>query len=59
MWKFAGAKAFVLIFHEKLGQWRAVEIDHFLTREGGSWDLRQFELMTLEKAFEKYTCLQS
>lgn len=57
MWKFAGAKAFVMIYHETLDQWRSAEVEYFLNRDGGSWDLREIEIGSLEKAFERYTCV--
>lgn len=42
MWKFAGAKALVMIYHETLDLWRTEEVDFFLDRAtGGSWDFRQ------------------
>ena len=56
MWKHAGAKAFVMIYHEKLDLWRAQEIDYFLVREGGSWDLRGLPLADINITFN--TCLQ-
>lgn len=41
VWKLAGAKALVMIYHETLDQWRVEEIDFFLDRStGGSWDFR-------------------
>lgn len=44
MWKFAGAKALVMIYHEALDLWRTEEVDFFLDRStGGSWDFRERE----------------
>jgi penicillin-binding protein-related factor A (putative recombinase) len=38
-WKAAGARALVLIHHSTSGFWRLLDIDRFVEREGGSWDL--------------------
>lgn len=48
--KMAGAKAWVLVLFTPTGKWRLAELDFFLTREGGSWDMRQFPEITLEEA---------
>jgi len=54
LWKGAGARALVMVYHEKLDRWRSYEVDYFLNREGGSWDLRDTEPTTIEEAFEKH-----
>jgi len=60
MWKLSGATSFVMIYHETLGQWRSYDVDYFTRREGGSWDLRDTNPTTLEKAFNNYAlnCLE-
>lgn len=47
-WKMAGAVSIVLIYHSTIGMWRGYDVDRFVTREGGSWDLRDQEPGTLE-----------
>ena len=54
IWQLAGANCFVMIYHEMLGLWRSYSLDYFVTRTGGSWNLRDTEPTTLEKAFENY-----
>ena len=54
LWKFAGARAFVMIYHELEDVWRSASADFFLTREGGSWDLRHIPTSTIETAFYNY-----
>lgn len=53
-WQFAGASAFVMIYHELEDVWRSAPVDFFLTREGGSWDLRHIPTSTIETAFYNY-----
>lgn len=55
LWKFAGARAFVMIYHETEDVWRTEEVDYFLKREGGSWDLRHLEPAGLQETFNKAT----
>lgn len=50
--RMAGAKTWVLVHFTPTGKWRAAELEFFLTREGGSWDMRQFLETTLEQALE-------
>jgi penicillin-binding protein-related factor A (putative recombinase) len=40
LWKDAGATSLVLIYHSNNKLWRGYDIDRFIIREGGSWDLR-------------------
>jgi len=47
-WQLAGAEAHVLILHKELNKWRTAPVDYFLDREGGSWDLRNLELLNLD-----------
>lgn len=54
MWKYAGANAFIMIYHESQDLWRSAEVDYFLTKEGGSWDLRHIEPTNLSTAFNKF-----
>lgn len=54
-WAMAGAAASVLIAFRPEGlkpYWRVSELDRFLTREGGSWDLRDLPALTLNEALE-------
>lgn len=46
--ELAGAESHVLVLHSKLGKWRTARVDYFLTREGGSWDLRNLPLQDLK-----------
>lgn len=52
IWKDAGAVSLVLIYHTGLELWRGYDIDRFITREGGSWDLRDTEPTTLAKLLD-------
>ena len=47
IWKAAGCDSIVLIYHSTTGKWRGYDIDRFITREGGSWDLRDSPESTL------------
>ena len=49
MWQRAGANALVLIYHSTLDKWRGLDIEFFVDRVGGSWDLRGVELKDLEE----------
>ena len=40
-WKLAGAEAFVLVYHSTTQRWRFADVDFFVDRTGGSWDLRK------------------
>ena len=40
-WKLAGAEAFVLVHHSTTQRWRFADVDFFVERTGGSWDLRK------------------
>lgn len=46
--QLAGAEAHLLVYHSGLGKWRTAPVDYFLTREGGSWDLRNLPVRELE-----------
>lgn len=46
--ELAGAESHVLVLHSNLGKWRTARVDYFLTREGGSWDLRNLPLQDLK-----------
>lgn len=48
MAQMAGARALVLIYHSTLKLWRAYQINRFIEREGGSWDLREQEPTKLD-----------
>lgn len=54
-WVMAGASASVVIaFRPPEGKtvWRVSELDRFLVREGGSWDLRDLPELTVQQALE-------
>lgn len=48
MWDIAGCDAIVLIHHSTTRLWRRLPADYFVTRVGGSWDLRPYPTDTLE-----------
>jgi penicillin-binding protein-related factor A (putative recombinase) len=48
MWEAAGCDATVLIYHSTTKLWRRLPVEAFLTRTGGSWDLRLCPTDTLE-----------
>lgn len=55
MWEAAGAQSWVLIHFE--GGWRAETVGHFLVREGGSWDFRNFgDPKPLKAVMEEIVC---
>lgn len=54
VWQLAGAKSFVMVYHELEDVWRSATIDYFLNREGGSWDLRHIPTSDLATAFNNY-----
>lgn len=47
----AGAVPIVLVYHTPIKLWRANFVCRFIYREGGSWDLRGQEAVTLDEAF--------
>lgn len=59
-WALAGSRVWVLVNFEPLGArgrgwrealaWRVVPLTLFLVRQGGSWDLSTFPLMTFDAA---------
>ena len=49
LWKDAGATSLVLIFHSTLNLWRGYDVERFVVREGGSWDLRDQIPTTLKE----------
>lgn len=59
-WALAGSIVRVLVNFEPLGvrgrgwredlAWRVVPLEFFLVRQGGSWDLSEFPLMTFDAA---------
>lgn len=51
-WKWAGASALVLIYHSEIQKWRCLDIDYFVDRVGGSWDLREVPFTTLEETLK-------
>jgi penicillin-binding protein-related factor A (putative recombinase) len=52
-WQLAGAEAHVLIYHTELNKWRTAPVDYFLDRTGGSWDLRDLDLMELDQILKE------
>lgn len=54
-WQMAGSAAHVLVCFRpgaKTAVWRYAPLDYFLTREGGSWDMRDIPTTTLKQAME-------
>lgn len=54
-WQMAGAAAHVVVCWRpgaKTAIWRHAPIDYFLKREGGSWDMRDLPVVTLDQAME-------
>lgn len=45
--QLAGARSIVVMYFKPEDKWRCAPLDFFLTREGGSWDMRPFELQPL------------
>jgi hypothetical protein len=58
VWKDAGATSLVLIYHSSLDQWRGYDVERFVERVGGSWNLSDTEPEKLEVIMGKL-CLQS
>jgi hypothetical protein len=58
IWREAGARSVAVIYHTPLNLWRGYNIDRFIAREGGSWDLSDTEPDTLENIMGKL-CSQS
>jgi penicillin-binding protein-related factor A (putative recombinase) len=54
-WESAGANAQVLIYFTPEKLWRYESVGFFLNREEGkgSWDLKELELITLDRAFKE------
>lgn len=50
--KSAGARAVVVIYSSTAGCWRVIDIDFFIAREGGSWDFRNYPLLSEAEAFK-------
>lgn len=54
-WQMAGSDAHVLVCFQpgaRTAIWRYAPIDYFLTRTGGSWDMRDIAPITLKQAME-------
>lgn len=54
-WQMAGAAAHVVVCFRpgaKTAFWRYAPIDYFVTRTGGSWDMRNLPIITLDQAME-------
>lgn len=54
-WQMAGSMAHVLVCFNpgaKTATWRYAPLDYFLKRTGGSWDMRDIPVITLDKAME-------
>jgi hypothetical protein len=49
LFKLAGAGALVLVYSSTTKLWRGYDIDRFIERTGGSWDLRDQEPTTLQE----------
>lgn len=52
-WQMSGADAHVLVHFKTLKVWRYSPLDFFVTRQGGSWDMRGIPTITLSAAMEK------
>lgn len=48
MWEAAGGRGVILVYHSTIGKWRRLDPELLVTRTGGSWDLRPFDLFNLE-----------
>lgn len=57
VWKAAGAKSLVVVYHSGLQLWRGYDIDRFIVREGGSWDLSDTTPRTLPNVMENLMTL--
>ena len=57
VWQEAGAKSWVLVRFMPNDVWRFVTVDFFLNDEGGSWDMRDYPMTTLEDAMGDILCL--
>lgn len=53
--KFSGAESHVLVYHSTLKKWRTADVDYFLARDGGSWDLRDLPLLDLNDILKEKT----
>jgi penicillin-binding protein-related factor A (putative recombinase) len=51
--ELAGALSFVLVYHSKLDRWRFDRVERFAVREGGSWDLRDLPLLSLDEVLQR------
>ena len=50
-WNMAGAEAHVLVYFVPEKAWRLRPLDYFMNRTGGSWDMSDVPLITLQGAF--------
>lgn len=50
--EMAGADCYVLVYFKPEEAWRVAHVDYFLETEGGSWDMRNRRLQTLEDAVQ-------
>lgn len=51
--EMAGALSFVMVYHSTLEMWRYGRIELFRERVGGSWDLRNLPLLTLDEVLKR------
>ena len=48
-WQMAGSIGHVAVYFGPAKVWRYAPIDYFLEREGGSWDMRDCDMLTLKE----------
>lgn len=51
-WKIAGAEAWVVVYFVPEKAYRFSDVDYFLDRTGGSWNMKDFPLVSLDTVFE-------
>lgn len=49
-YEMAGASCYVLVYFKPDKVWRFARVDYFTEKEGGSWDMRDLPVRTLEQA---------
>ena len=54
-WMIAGASAWVLVYFVPEKAWRAVDVIYFMTRTGGSWDMRDLPLVDIGETLNNIT----
>jgi penicillin-binding protein-related factor A (putative recombinase) len=54
MWQAAGARGLVAVYFKTIGAWRFENVDWFIQRTGGSWDMSQVPTDDLGKFLKEY-----